>query len=179
MRFLEYLTEEFKCSIKDFKGRLIEIFNFPDKSELRGINKARFIIDFNKEKFYIWNGESMIIHADVFKRLKITQNSAAIFGLGKYDIKKHKILLFKDDDDNLYTFYDINKLEKMFYSNFFIKVLSYFSVDKRKFMNAILPEKFIQEEVCINENIQTWPEFKTLIHVARSPEDKKYYEKWI
>ncbi|MFA5025079.1 MAG: hypothetical protein WC503_01030 [Candidatus Shapirobacteria bacterium] len=65
MKFLNYLSEEWVTSVKNFK-RVSDIFVNPNSKELKEIERkswggqVRFLADFKEKKLYVWSSE--LIH---------------------------------------------------------------------------------------------------------------------
>ena len=116
MRLKDYLQEGYVSRVKGqgtwLKGNnTVEVFNFPDRKELRGLTDVRFVIDIGKEKFYVWDANSQIVHDDVWKQFGV-KTKDSYNGLCRYDKEKHKFVDLgryghnRSGDDNykLYSF---------------------------------------------------------------------------
>lgn len=148
MRFLKYLQEEYEMGISTGFSRSTEVFNFPDKKELKGLTDVRFIIDIDQKKFYVWDGNSPLIHAYAFSSLNISKRGV-IMGLGSYNSSTGKINISKklsfntssSDTNKIYTIYGNlgnigGKLRKQ--NDFLNNILRYFDdATKAYFLNKL------------------------------------------
>jgi|WetSurMetagenome_2_1015567.scaffolds.fasta_scaffold01454_6 hypothetical protein len=94
MRFLKYLQEEYVNNINTGFFRSTEVFNFPDRKELKDMKDVRWLIDIDNKKFYVWDGNSPLIHALAAGSLNISKKGD-LRGLGSYNSATGKINISK------------------------------------------------------------------------------------
>ena len=136
MRFLRYLNEEYVNSINTGFFRSTNVFNFPDRKELRDMKDVRFVIDINNKKFYVWDANSPLIHAMASHDLNVGEKGD-LRGLGSYNPATGKITISKkmsltassSDVHKIYANYSNlgnlgGKLRK--HGDFLNKILRYF-----------------------------------------------------
>jgi hypothetical protein len=135
MKFLKYLQEEYISGTYPYTtgSSAVEIFEFPDKKELRNIHDVRWLVDYKKRKFYVWDANSKVTHWDVQQHFNINDVNC-ISGLSLYSVDKHKFtfpsmeIKHSNDDYKFYTFGDVKSLVDKFKkaTGFYNEVLKYF-----------------------------------------------------